>query len=283
MKDEQKNRLRFLKNRYLFGLGLALTLLTINQVVIQYYLREKKMDASTVNVAGRQRMLSQRLGLLASDVVNGGSPDPMMKVYAEMVESNQALQNGNEEIGVLRIDNQKAKAMLQVLEYRLNILEVQLDHLALTRDYREGVLREQLELFLPEMNQIVGIIETDAEQKLQNILVLEIILFVVTVLLLILELNYFFKPLFNETTRILSRSEEAYALMRKMAFQYAHHIRAPLTNILSVIDLMKEKEGKSEYTDLLSASAESMDEHIKESVQELNDIDKEIGRAIDVI
>ena len=272
-------RFEKLRKRYLFAIGLTAFLLTTNQAVIQYYLRAKKLDASTVNVAGRQRMLSQRIGLLAGDVLLGGDPAELHRVFEEMKESNLALQEGNVQAGVQRFDNEQVQSMLKVLEYRLSVIEVEVDRLVTSGRYRSGAFREQQELFLPMMNDVVGIIEKEAEDKLQAILLLEIILFVLSITLLILEIRYFFRPMLEEAAGITTKNRKAYELMRRMAFEYAHHIRAPLANMLGIIDLMKGK-GEDELIDLLEASAQELDAHVQESVGELNNLDREVSRTM---
>ena len=44
---------------------VTVSLIILNQAFIQYWLFQKKEDSRTINVSGRQRMLSQRLVVLS--------------------------------------------------------------------------------------------------------------------------------------------------------------------------------------------------------------------------
>jgi len=46
---------------YFIAASVAIFIIIINQIFIQYFLYQKKEDASIINIGGRQRMLSQRL------------------------------------------------------------------------------------------------------------------------------------------------------------------------------------------------------------------------------
>src|SRR6187549_567224 len=56
-----KSSLRSLKGRYFIFIGSILILIIASQIIIQYDLSQKTEDARLINVAGRQRMLSQRI------------------------------------------------------------------------------------------------------------------------------------------------------------------------------------------------------------------------------
>lgn len=50
-----------MNNRYKAGIAIAVLLLLFNQAFIQFWLGKKEDDAKVINVAGKQRMLSQRI------------------------------------------------------------------------------------------------------------------------------------------------------------------------------------------------------------------------------
>jgi len=49
------------RKKYLLAIAVTTLLIVTNQVVIQYFLAQKRYDAKVINVSGKQRMLSQRL------------------------------------------------------------------------------------------------------------------------------------------------------------------------------------------------------------------------------
>lgn len=56
-----KNALQFFRNRYLLFISPIVVIITTNQAIIQYDLSLQNEDARLINIAGRQRMLSQRI------------------------------------------------------------------------------------------------------------------------------------------------------------------------------------------------------------------------------
>ncbi|NQX91483.1 MAG: type IV pili methyl-accepting chemotaxis transducer N-terminal domain-containing protein [Flavobacteriales bacterium] len=282
MKDQ--NILLKLELKYIFVLAATLLILVTNQVVIQYYLRAKKLDASTVNIAGKQRMLSQKLALLTYDAGTVEKKLAIREVYSEMVQANEGLRFGNDKIGIRRASSEEAQKLLYGLQGRLTTMIQQVESIIVKNDSPSQAFLNESASFLDEMNQVVMIIETESNNKLQRILTLEIILFALSIIVLFLEVQYFFKPLFRRTQIIADKNEDAVTTIRKMAFEFAHNMRAPLTNILAIVDLMQEEqkanqtsapeanEGESDLMELLTKSAEVLDNSIKDSVKELNSL-----------
>ena len=53
----------FKYNHFIRGAIITVLLIVLNQALIQFWLYQKRQDARLINVAGRQRMLSQRISL----------------------------------------------------------------------------------------------------------------------------------------------------------------------------------------------------------------------------
>ncbi|MDH3975409.1 MAG: response regulator [Deltaproteobacteria bacterium] len=84
-------------NRYRFGLTLKITILllgvlavaAINLIVISNYLAAQKNDAFIVNVAGKQRMLTQKMSKLALSVAKGNVEDrAQLRQIIELYDSS---------------------------------------------------------------------------------------------------------------------------------------------------------------------------------------------------
>lgn len=92
-----------LEKKY-FYVGLSLVaLIVINQMIIQYFLYQKSGDAKIINLAGRQRMLSQRVNLMAYRMFHSPenySKDQLDKVLNDWEEGHLALMEGNAEIAI---------------------------------------------------------------------------------------------------------------------------------------------------------------------------------------
>src|SRR5689334_2695256 len=56
-----KNPLQLFRNQYLLFISSIVVIIIANQAIIQYDLSLQNEDAHLINIAGRQRMLSQRI------------------------------------------------------------------------------------------------------------------------------------------------------------------------------------------------------------------------------
>ena len=65
--------------KYIYGIILTVGLLFLNQLFIQYWLHKKKDDAKIINIAGRQRMLSQRINLEFYKTPNNPNQNQQLK------------------------------------------------------------------------------------------------------------------------------------------------------------------------------------------------------------
>jgi nitrate/nitrite-specific signal transduction histidine kinase len=75
-----KNTRRTLKERYSIFIASIVIIIIATQVFVQYDIGQQTEDARLINLAGRQRMLSQRIAKLILYVENGvdqwGAPNP---------------------------------------------------------------------------------------------------------------------------------------------------------------------------------------------------------------
>jgi len=127
-------------------------------------------DAAAINMAGRQRMLSQKVAkeaLLAGQQIE--SRESVMKTIALFERSHQALLTGDEELGIQAVEDAGVRQQLSVVE-------------RLWRDYKRDIIayldkpgEEMLRAIkqaspevLKEMNNAVGMLETIAQERVEN-------------------------------------------------------------------------------------------------------------------
>ena len=83
----------------------------------QKILEEKKDDATVINLAGRQRMLSQKI---AKNVYLAENSEIDLEVLRSDVEkwvvTHEGLKNGNDELGIKAIGNEEIKALFSEIE-----------------------------------------------------------------------------------------------------------------------------------------------------------------------
>ena len=89
---------RRLNRRYLACFAVVLVLLPLNQVLVQPQLLALAIDPPTINQAGRQRMLSQRLAKAALAIVRDGPEADRRRYLGELEQVRSAWSSAHERL-----------------------------------------------------------------------------------------------------------------------------------------------------------------------------------------
>lgn len=192
--------------------GIALTII-IAQVLIQRHLNSQLNDSRVINVAGRQRAFSQKLvkeALLLGEAET--SPVSHQKLLNNLKQtlfvwkvSHEGLQNGNDSIGLPKEVNTKILtlfvdlnphhlAMVGAAEMILRKAEAtNLDRASY--DPQLQILLANEQLFLTKMDTIVNEYDALSKEKLKELKLKEYLLLAFSLLILLLEILFIFKPL----------------------------------------------------------------------------------------
>ncbi len=195
------------KYRKLFyrALLLAIMVLSGNQIFIQYWLNKKSEEGTIINIAGRQRMLSQRINLLllrSNDQTHKAEIDSLTQLWKKnhlgMLETNPLL-------GYSSISNTKAKAILEDISVEL----IQVIELA-KNDTHNGNFNEVnllVDKYLIQMDQVVFILSNEADRRLAMIVIIELVLFSISIMMLLIEMKIIFLPVVNRLGKTIDEKD----------------------------------------------------------------------------
>lgn len=188
------------KSAYFIAFATVFMLTVVNQVLIQKVLREQKDDASVINLAGRQRMLSQKItkGVLLSQ--QGKISLQSLKNDASFWQVvHEGIQNGNELLNLPGLNNQHILGLFDDLTPHLNAISLPLLEATQAEDITSSIghILENEKIFLVKMDVIVAEMERSSRLKIRNLIYLEVLLALSSLLILIFEFKYIFKPLFD--------------------------------------------------------------------------------------
>ncbi len=112
---------RRLSMLYIAALSTVALLTVLGQVVIQSALQQQSSDALVINIAGRQRMLSQRLSkaALALEVfpdVRQQNADELRGVIVLWQRSQEGLQHGDTALGLPGNNSETVKRLFANIE-----------------------------------------------------------------------------------------------------------------------------------------------------------------------
>jgi PAS domain S-box-containing protein len=276
----KKNPLSVFRNQYVFFITTVVLTIIVNQFIIQYDLNEQNEDARLINLAGRQRMLSQRIAkrvLYTRDFIlaNRASRedhtdlDTLRDLIDQFEKVHFALLKGNDGSGNVYEKSAAIDSLLSANTPRLiNIVAASRDLIAhpdeATAKKTVDIIQQNELLFLLTMEETVATYQAEAEAKLGRIKKIELTLAIVSLIIIMLEILFIFRPLImrlqmNNAT--LTKMNEELATANTDLQSSEEEIRSNLDQITELQQFLAARE--SQYRDLI--------ENVNDMIYELDD------------
>lgn len=212
-----KNKIRYedmskiIKKRYVPAVILVALLIIIGQVIIQYEVRQDEYLSRIVNIAGRQRMLSQKITKDAYAIYLFDNQESRqfylneLKTSVDMwKKSNIDLKVGNKSEGILINNSEIIVELFSEIEgNHQKMLNAAYDIInkgqngSYDRNFLMGnikVIESNEKIFLEGMDKIVFQYDKESKAKIAFLGEIEIILFLITLIIIFLEVKYIFIP-----------------------------------------------------------------------------------------
>lgn len=225
MQNLDKQVSQRLTRLYMVALFAVALLSLFGQMLIQRSLNESSDDAHVVNLAGRQRMLSQRLCKMAILLTNKNQYAEEATFYENdftetlnlWVTCHYGLKNGK--LGLEKNYFVKNSATIQKLfdkiEPKFQVISINADSVAqksYTAQSSQNIIKNMLTNerdFLKIMDEIVSQYDIEAKERVENVKRIEFILFGFTILTLVLEAFLIFIPLVRYVQEVIFRIKES--------------------------------------------------------------------------
>lgn len=217
-----KLRFRRLGLFYIAALGGIALSIVISQLLIQTSIRSQQDDARVINVAGRQRMLSQKISKVALQIQQTQSDSASNYIELKSAvdlwqQSHEGLQKGDAELGLSRNPSPLVRKMFSEIDPHYLAILGSARHLFSTNDPSAiandvAVILANEDPFLEGMDRIVFQYDYEAQEKVHELKSKELYLFVISLLIIGLELLFIFAPLaktIRATVQHLTDSEKA--------------------------------------------------------------------------
>lgn len=174
--------------RYLLALAVVALLVVLDAVAIQPTLVRLTSDAPVINVAGRQRMLSQKLTKAAlalqsaaTEEVRGRRQRELQTVLEQWTLAHESLQVGNAEMRLPETRSQEIRDVFAELQPHFEAMREAGQNICqeaakagsggndgMSRDCVATILEHEAQ-FLPIMDRIVGLYEREARERVAHL------------------------------------------------------------------------------------------------------------------
>ena len=210
-----------LRRLYLFALlTIAITVL-LSQLVIQYNIFTQLSDSKIINYSGKQRFLSQKLTkeiLILNFVTNPKNNKDGINKISEITRlwkfNHNALEKGNDSLG---FPNEKSKKLTDLyLDIKPNFNNIIKASALFLKNKKLGINEKENQIlvntilnnsaiFLDKMDRIVGQYDIEAREKVTLQSKTEYAILVFTMLVLLLEFIFIFKPTNKKVENLISK------------------------------------------------------------------------------
>jgi len=214
-------------------------------------------NASVINTAGKQRMLSQRLGLLTQNILTDTDAPQDSALREAFVSAHQTFQQNAMTLRNLA-DDESASESLKQLYQRPRPIDVSTWQLLILADEfmattqrvpvdgaRQALLGQQLvtlvkDSIIDDLDTVVQQHEDLASLALKNFGKLGLLILVVGLLLLVAEALFIFRPVAKASAHYQSQLETTNQELVEFNFRMSHDLRSPIASCRGLIDIAQE-------------------------------------------
>jgi two-component system, NarL family, sensor histidine kinase DegS len=253
-KREPSDKITFknLKKMYIIALVTIAVTVLLSQLLIQHNLNNQLSDSRIINTSGKQRMLSQKLtkevlilNFITDSLQKTQKTNQIQETISQWKFNHNALENGNDSLGFPRKKSVVISKLFKDIKPNFDHIitaSIQfLENKKLNKNAEENQKLVQTILdneggFLSKMNQIVSEYEREAFEKVTLQRKTEYAILVFTLLVLLLEFLFIFKPTNKKVENLISKLLSSQKKALKLAYD---------TEIISEIKENSVKELKS--------------------------------------
>ncbi len=232
-------------------LAIAVTVI-VAQILIQSHLNSQLNDSRIINVAGRQRAYSQKLvkevllfQSVSKDInVRNSYSSEIKQVLALWKEAHQSLQLENSSLGVSKkastnitlLFNDITPHHTAMINAANKILQLKSSD-SLANNKQLNILLENEKVFLKKMDAIVNTYDALSKEKLQSLKQKEYLLLAFSLLILLLEVLFIFRPLSFQIKKTISKLLESQKKSENDAKEIKHLFQEKEKSLEALKDL----------------------------------------------
>ncbi|WP_166419885.1 response regulator [Pseudoalteromonas sp. Z1A8] len=245
--------IKSVRKRYRWALLTIALLISGSALLLQYGFSVQKYDAKVINIAGKQRMLSQKIAWHSNAILSISNYSPLHTESLEkslntFKKSHQTLLTKNSDDEYIYLDSALVdlyfgattgldKTVLEYVEQTERLL------------YQEGEVNQSLfsighvETLLATLDKAVSLFESQAVKKINRVANLEILCWLLAMVLLLVELRFVFMPMEKEISDTLIKLQKQKDFVHQTSqnkehfiARASHEFRTPLQGLITSIE-----------------------------------------------
>jgi nitrate/nitrite-specific signal transduction histidine kinase len=267
--NSSKQDHKYFKRFYIFGVLSILLVLLANQWIIQSLLDARRGDVHTINIAGRQRVVSKNIAALACYEESNSSLILLLKQNALHFDSiHQVLMSPKSDLTQTILEEPENYLMINQLDSIATALVNSV--MRINNPVELRVVSQNIHLssknFFPIMDALVAKYEEYSANKINNLIALEALLGLLTLALITLEFQFIFRTIYKLLIHQKKKLQYENSRLKKIAWIQSHEVRGPVSSILGLVNLIKDKALPVETANIighLETSSKQLDEVIR--------------------
>ena len=249
-----------IRKRYRWGLLAIAILVSVSAILIQSLLYIQKGDAKVINIAGKQRMLSQKIALYGNALIYHESDHfqqqhrrLLQQAVEQFIAGHQFLIQQDEQGHYIHLNEaleahyfSPPTALDEHVKRYVSKAQQLLNN---TDDFayvdRSTFVSNQLEALLTKLDQAVKLLEQKSVQKVTFLAVLELLFWLLAMTLLAFELFFIFKPMEKLVTKNIAKYKEQKEFAERVnknkerfIARTSHEFRTPLQGLTASIEAL---------------------------------------------
>lgn len=247
---------------YFSALGFIALSLILSSAIMQLAISLHSRDARRINLSGRQRMLSQNISKIVLSMTRTGPSErrgltrELDQALGDLKAAHRALQFGDERLGVMPAEltedltghfMETAPHFERIVDAAEALLKNAGQDSALLERSVRIILGNELP-FLEKMEEITLHFETEAQDRIAQIRLIEYLILFAGLVILCLEYLFIFRPSmarlsesFLKVNAAREAAENANASKVRFFSILAHDLKNMFTGILGMSELLKAK------------------------------------------
>ena len=193
--------------------GILMVLAIIGSTLTEVFISGQRGDANVINLAGKQRMLTQKMSKEALSIKQGTGEGKTLQETANLFDKTLiGLISGDSTLGLPPTESKEILSQLNYVEKLWKNFRKNLDMVINNQDQSSTALayvsEHNMEL-LREMNKTVGMFEKESDNKTTALVWLAIIIGIVTIATIILSWIFIVLPLIKTLKGIIHTMNDA--------------------------------------------------------------------------